>query len=368
MQNNQFEYTADMHEQYQKFLQFQQFMEMQKAMGGVKGACASAAVCSEVKNSEQNGSAKPGLAGSGSVKNNKSSAGKTAGSSRRAKKMAALKAKAAPDDKENIAPAIWKPTSFANPASELKKSPEEPPKVMLMPAGESSDEQAELLQDAIPTSNAKKDENLSEDSFDYIQNLVEKEKKTRHKRDKAKDRKKAKTSKEVEKEQYFDAYDDVVDEAYQTGRMEPEQDRKRIADAVGNGEHCQEDCEEVEQVHAGEDDDAQEKEDLGTQTQPVSDLENANSSIDRESILRAALSQLQSDADSVDLMKKILNQFGEDQKSEVLRHLEGIIDADGQVSGKVNEARADRDRLEKVNYDQKDQLEQLQARNKQFVQ
>ena len=168
--------------------------------------------------------------------------------------MAALKAKAVPDDKENIAPAIWKPTSSTNPASELKKSPEEPHKAMLMPAGESSDEQTELLKDAIPTSNAKKDENLSEDSFDYVQNLVEKEKKTRNKREKAKDRKKAKMSKEVEKEQYFDAYDDVVDEAYQTGRMKPEEDRKRIADAVENGEHSQEDCEEMEQVDAEEDD------------------------------------------------------------------------------------------------------------------
>lgn len=154
-------------------------MEMQKATGGAE-------VASSAKVQDQNGSAKPSQAQSGSVKNNKSSAGKTATCSKRARKMAALKAKAVPDDKENVAPEIWKPTSSTNPASELKKSPEKPQKIMLMPAGESSDEEKD---------DVRKDENPSEDSFDYVQTLVEKEKKTRNKREKAKDRKKGQPSK-----------------------------------------------------------------------------------------------------------------------------------------------------------------------------
>ena len=89
--------------------------------------------------------------------------------------------------------------------------------------------------------------------------------------------------------------------------------------------------------------------------------------MDKESILRAAIAQLQNDSGSVDLMKKILSQFGNEEKSEVLHHLESIIDEDSLLSNKVNEARADRDRLAKVNCDQKDQLEKLQARNREFA-
>ena len=128
------------------------------------------------------------------MKNGKSSAGKIAGSSKRAKKLAALKAKAVADDKENVAPAIWKSAATTNPASELKKTQEEPRKVMMMPAGESSDEQEGNAE------KTRENANDSEDSFDYIQSLAEKEKKTRSKREKAKDRKKTKISKEVEKE------------------------------------------------------------------------------------------------------------------------------------------------------------------------
>ena len=158
-----------------------------------------------------------------------------------------------------------------------------------------------------------------------------------------------------------------MNKAQKTESVEPGEDRKQIANVAENEQQDAGVCEDLEQDDAEEVDVAQPKDYLGAQALSTSNLEQASSQVDKESILRAAVAQLQNDSGSVDLMKKILSQFGSEQKSEVLRHLESIIEGDSQMYNKVNEARADRDRLAKVNGDQKDQLEKLQAKNKESV-
>lgn len=140
-----------MQEQYQQFLHFQKFLAMQ---GGPEASKNDSAQM-EKKNVSKNGG--KGQSRGGNRKRSKAATGA---------------------DKENSVP-VWQNHGQVEGEKVLEKKPEEPLKKVtnsaIMPAGESSDEEAN-----------KKDLNASCDSFDYAQKLVAAEEKLAKKQDRKK--------------------------------------------------------------------------------------------------------------------------------------------------------------------------------------
>lgn len=144
MQN---QFNSEMQSQYEKFIQFQQFMEMQKKTEGV-------VVADEAKDG---GEVKP----LGEVQGEKGS--------REAKCRSSRKSRVArKEDKENIQPEPVNLAGAQQVPDQLHKTSKtefsKPHHVAVMPAGESSDEEQN-----------KVEQNNSGDSYDFIQQQLEQE-------------------------------------------------------------------------------------------------------------------------------------------------------------------------------------------------